>query len=108
MLGAGWSAAGLGTIAVVSAAEAVTFTAINVALFEKDPTVLGTLAQLGENFLMFGAMRGISVGYGKFVGEAFAKSPAGKLLGGAPAAGDRRAHRAAPASTCTPRSKAAN
>ena len=32
---------------------------------------------------MFGAMRGISVGYGKFVGEAFAKSPAGKLLGGA-------------------------
>jgi Pretoxin HINT domain len=82
VLGAGWSAAGLGTIAVVSAAEAVTFTAINVALFEKDPTVLGTLAQLGENFLMFGAMRGISVGYGKFVGEAFAKSPAGKLLGG--------------------------
>ena len=83
VLGAGWSAAGLGTIAVVSAAEAVTFTAINVALFEKDPTILGTLAQLGENFLMFGAMRGISVGYGKFVGEAFAKSPAGKLLGGA-------------------------
>jgi hypothetical protein len=31
---------------------------------------------------MFGAMRGVSVGYAKFVGEAFAKSAAGKALGG--------------------------
>ena len=52
--GAGWSAAGIGTLIVVSGAEAATFTALNVALFEKDPTILGVLAQLGENFLMFG------------------------------------------------------
>ena len=93
--GAGWSAAGLGTLAVVSGAEAATFTALNVALFEKDPTILGVLAQLGENFLMFGAMRGVSVGYGKFVGEAFAKSPARQAARRRGPAGDGRPDRPA-------------
>ncbi len=56
--GANWSAG-----AVVMAqigAEAATFTALNTALFERDPTVQGVAVELAYNVALFGALRGIS------------------------------------------------
>ncbi|MEZ4403681.1 MAG: hypothetical protein R3B06_26895 [Kofleriaceae bacterium] len=56
--GAGWSAGAVAAAQVT--AEAATFTALNTALFERDPTVTGVAGEFVFNLALFGALRSIS------------------------------------------------
>ena len=50
-----------GTLALVAGTEAVVFTTMYVALFEKDPTVGGFAGELAFNFALFGVLRKFSM-----------------------------------------------
>jgi len=63
LVGAGWGMTATGTLgaAVVSTgAEAATFTAATNLIFEEDHSIRHLLGSFAENWILFGAMRGLS------------------------------------------------
>lgn len=90
MVGIALVTAGIGTYVEAAAgatwgalaatgAEAVSFTSMSYLILEKDPSVSGFFEQLGVNFLTFGALRFVSLGYRGLLGPTKAATPIGKL-----------------------------
>lgn len=60
-------------------AEAISFTSMSYLILEKDPSVSGFFEQVALNFLTFGALRLVSLGYRGLLGATKAATPVGKL-----------------------------
>jgi hypothetical protein len=67
--GAAWGAGSWATFFATTGSEAAAFTSMSYFIVEKDPTVGGFFLELGKNFLLFGALKGLTGKYIEFVGK---------------------------------------